>query len=55
MEYEVIITETLSRRITVEANSREDALDIVQEKYANEEIILDSNDFFDVEFDALYL
>ena len=25
MEYEVIITETLSRRITVEANSREEA------------------------------
>lgn len=40
--YSIEITETLQRTVDVEADSYYEALDIVREKYKNEEIILNS-------------
>ena len=47
MKFRVEITETLKRGIIVEAQNEEVALDIVQEHYTNEDIILDASDFVD--------
>lgn len=44
-EYEVEITETLSRVIKVKANSPEEAIENIIVKYKNEEIVLDYNDY----------
>lgn len=41
----VEITETLRRVIDVEAESDNEAINIVSEKYKNEEIVLDWGDF----------
>lgn len=41
-KYEITITETLERKVLIKANSYDEALDIVKEKYNNEEIVLDS-------------
>ena len=49
-QYDVEITETLQRTISVEANSREEALTKVKEKMRNEEVVLDSNDYIDTEY-----
>ncbi len=43
--YEVEITEILQKVIEVEANSKEEAYKIIDEKYNNEEIVLSENDF----------
>lgn len=48
--YNIEITEVLQRLIKIEANSREEAIKLAKEKYRNEEIILDYNDFKDVDF-----
>jgi hypothetical protein len=45
MTYEVTIRETLSRTITVDANSKMQALDIVKDKYNRSEIVLDCDDY----------
>jgi hypothetical protein len=47
------IKETLSRIIEVEAKSKDNAIELLREKYLNEEIVLDSDDFTDVEIRAL--
>lgn len=47
MRFRVEITETLKRGIIVEAQNEDAALDIVQNHYANEDIILDASDFVD--------
>ena len=49
-EYKVEVTETLSQVITVEADNEEDALDIVRDSYFNEELVLDSSDYIDTDF-----
>ena len=49
-QYDVEITETLQITISVEANSREEALTKVKEKMRNEEVVLDSNDYIDTEY-----
>lgn len=49
-QYKVEIEEVLQRRITIDAENREEAIRIAKEKYRNEEIILDYNDFKDVNF-----
>ena len=46
--YNIEITEVLQRVIKIEANSREEAIKLAKEKYQNEEIVLDYNDFVDV-------
>lgn len=50
--YNVIITETLQRTILVEADNEQHALNMVQDDYNNENIVLDYSDFKKVDFDA---
>lgn len=45
MKYVVEITETLTRLVTVEANSAGEAANIVEDAYNNEEIILGPEDY----------
>ncbi len=48
--YKIEVKETLSRIIEIDANSFDEALEDVQKMYKNEEIILDSDDFVEVNF-----
>ncbi len=48
-KYKVEITETLQKIIVIDALSEEDAIEKVKSEYSSERIILDSNDFVDVE------
>ena len=52
-KYTIEITETLQRQIEIKANSHDEALKIIKEKYKNEEIVLTADDFIDVEFKNL--
>ena len=52
-EFQVEVCETLIRIITVEAQSEEQALEFVKYDYNNAELVLDSDDFFDVEFNLV--
>lgn len=52
-KYVVEITETLQRQITVFTESEERALDIIQKKYNNCDIVLDCSDFIDCEIYSL--
>lgn len=49
-DYEVEVKEVLSRIETVHADSLEDAIDKVMDKYHAQEIILDAEDFVGVDF-----
>ena len=49
-KYEIEVMEVLSRVIEVFAKSRNDAISKIREKYMNSEIVLDYDDFVDVEF-----
>ena len=49
-EFVVYITETLQRKVIVEANNDNEALNQVVDQYNNGEIVLDYNDYLDVEF-----
>ena len=51
-QYNVTITETLQRTILVEADNEQHALNMVQDDYDNENIVLDYSDFKNVDFDA---
>ena len=53
-EYRVIITETLKRTVTVEAESREEAEEAVRSQYKNSEPILSAEDFDGVSFSVQY-
>lgn len=48
--YEIEIEEVLQKVVKVKANSLDEAIDKVQERYKNEKYILDYNDFKGVEF-----
>ena len=52
-KYEVRFTETLERIVIIEAESEEEAQDIADEMYDNEEIVLDSGDFQGREIELL--
>ena len=52
-EFVVYITEILQRKVIVEANNDSEALDQVIDQYNNGEIVLDYNDYFDVEFSSI--
>jgi hypothetical protein len=52
-EYQVEVCETLIRIVTVEAQSEEQALEFVRYDYNNAELVLDSDDFFDVDFNLV--
>ena len=53
MKFRIEIAETLSRAIDIEADSEEEALQKVRDRYNAEIIILNSEDFLDVEFQML--
>lgn len=48
MKYNVLVEETLSRIVEVEAEDEEQAEKIVESMYRNEEIVLTSDDFSDI-------
>lgn len=48
--YNIEIEELLQRVVRVKANSLDEAIDKVQERYKNEKYVLDYNDFKGVEF-----
>lgn len=52
MPYEVTITETLQKNVTVEADSQAEAEQIVSDRWKNGEYILDADSFSGVEFTA---
>lgn len=52
-EYVVYITETLQRKVIIEASNESEAIDEIVDKYYNEEIVLDSTDYLSVDFDAI--
>jgi hypothetical protein len=52
-KFQVEVCETLIRIVTVEAQSEEQALEFVKYDYNNAELVLDSDDFFDVDFNLV--
>ena len=53
MKYIIEITETLQRQIEVEAQNESEVINLIKEKYKNEEIILSEQDFIDYEIDII--
>ena len=53
MKYEVTITETLQKKVTVTAADPCGAEEIVQDEWDNQEHILDADHFKGVRFDAV--
>lgn len=51
-EFVVYITETLQRKVIVEATNEIEVINEIADKYYNEEIVLDSTDYLGVDFDA---
>lgn len=49
-KFEIEIVEKLSKIIKIDSASDEDALEIIRNKYSNEEIVLVPDDFQQVEF-----
>jgi len=49
----VEIKETLLKTIEIECDTKDDALEFIKSQYGNEDIVLDGNDFIDVEFTIL--
>ena len=49
-EFKVTITETLKKSVTVEADSREEAEQLVSDRWHNSDYILDADDFQGVTF-----
>ena len=49
-EYDITIRDTLEMTVTVEAESRVEARQIVADRWKNSEYILDADSFKDVEF-----
>ena len=52
-EFVVYITETLQRKVIIEANNESEAINEIADKYHNEEIVLDSTDYVSVEFETI--
>jgi len=50
MLIKIEVEEILSRVIEVEADSEEEALQIINTQYQEEEIVLDSSDYLDTNF-----
>ena len=53
MKYDVAIEELSTRVIEVEADSFADAYEIASEMYYNEEVVLESSDFADVNIEVI--
>lgn len=45
MKFEFEIEETLKRKVTIEAETEEAAIDEIKRKYKNEEIVLSADDY----------
>lgn len=45
--YAIRVTETLARTIAVKAESLDKAIELVEDAYHNEEIVLDYNDYYE--------
>lgn len=52
-KYKVIIKEEYVRTIDVEAVDKAKGLDKIITQYRNEDIVLDTDDFFNVEFEVV--
>lgn len=52
-KYKVIIKEEYVRTIEIEAVDKPKALDKIITQYRNEDIVLDTDDFFNVEFEVI--
>lgn len=52
-KYLIEITETLQKQIPVHAKNREAAVQIIREKYKNQDIVLDETDYISTDFDVL--
>ena len=52
MKYKVIVHQILAREVEVDAEDAYHAIDMVKEKYNNEEIVLDSSDFSGTGFEC---
>ena len=51
-EFEVTITETLQKSVVVEADSKDDAIQMVEDMWEDADIILDSENFVGVEYES---
>ena len=51
--YRVVVTETLQRIVYINAKSAEEAKDVAEERYRNEEIVLDSSDYQDTKIEVV--
>ena len=51
-EFEVTITETLQKSVVVEADSKDDAIQMVEDMWKGADIILDSENFVGVEYES---
>ena len=49
-KYKVTIVETISKIVDIEANSAEEAEELVMNMYNDEEVVLDYSDFEQVDF-----
>jgi len=52
-EFKVEVMETLVRIVTVEATSEKEAINLVMYDYHNAELVLNADDFFDVDFNLV--
>lgn len=53
MKYTVVIVETLSRKVEVEAADAQETKQIIAEQYNNEQIVLSADDFYGYEIETL--
>lgn len=53
MKYTVVIVETLSRKIEVDAADAQEAKQIIAEQYNSEQIVLSADDFYGYEIETL--
>ena len=49
-KFKVVITETSSKVVEVQANNEQEALTKVEEMYENCEVVLDWNDLYDIDY-----
>ena len=49
-KYRVTITETLATSVEIEAESESEAMDIAEEQYHNEDIVLTAENYVDTDF-----
>ena len=51
-EFVVYITETLQRKVIIEANNESEAINEIADKYYNEEIVIDNNNYLSEEYNT---